>query len=182
MKIKLRNRLEVLMKDSGVNSFEDGLAAALPTTGAGRDKAGHRPLADQAVLELGERAKEVKDQPTTAAVGVDGFGERSEADAALVKVVDDLDQVLQRPREAVELPDHQRVALAHRAQAGGQLRPLAELAGCLLLEQLLAAGATERVKLQLRVLVLRTHAGIADDHQTYLGCTLIVLRHFLRSG
>lgn len=45
---------------------------------------------------------------------------------------------------------------------------------------LLAAGVTERVELESRVLVLRADAGISDDHQTYLGRTLILLRYFLR--
>jgi hypothetical protein len=67
------------------------------------------------VLKLGESAEDVEDQASTTAGGVDGLGERPKANAALVEVVDDLDQVLQRPREAVELPDYQGVALAHRA-------------------------------------------------------------------
>ena len=45
---------------------------------------------------------------------------------------------------------------------------------------LLAAGVTERVELESRVLVLRADAGISDDHQTYLVRTLILLRYFLR--
>ena len=47
---------------------------------------------------------------------------------------------------------------------------------------LLSAGVTERVELESRVLVLRADAGVADDHQTYLACTLILLRHFLPPG
>ena len=43
---------------------------------------------------------------------------------------------------------------------------------------LLAARVTERVELESRVLVLRADAGVSDDHQTYLGRTLILLRYF----
>ena len=132
------------------------------------------------MLELGERAKEVKDQPTTAAVGVDGFGERSEADAALVKVVDDLDQVLQRPREAVELPDHQRVALRierRQAVSSGRSRNLLVAFSW----NSSAAGATERVELQPGSGPAYSR-GIADDHQTYLWLYVDCFTTFLRSG
>ena len=63
---------------SRVGLRHDRLAPALATTGTGGDEAGNRPLADQAVLELGERAEDVEDQASTTAGGIDGFGERPE--------------------------------------------------------------------------------------------------------
>ena len=55
-------------------------------------------------------------------------------------------------------------------------RPVAKRASGGLVEDLLARHAVESVELELRILVLGADPGVADDHQTYLVCTLITLR------
>lgn len=68
------------------------------TARPGRLEAGVGTLADQRALELGQGAEDVKDQPTAARGRVDRLGERSEADAAAVQVLDGLDELSQRSR------------------------------------------------------------------------------------
>ena len=82
------------------------------------------------------------------------------------EVLDGLDQLLERAGQPVELPDHQRVALAHVAEGGLEGWPLALRAGGLLLEDLLAAGRLQRIELQGEILLLRGHPSVADQHAT----------------
>src|SRR5579875_784786 len=124
----------------------------------------------------------MKYQSAAGTSGVDRLGERTEPDAALLQVVDDLHQILERAGEPVEFPDHQRIALAQHSQAGNQFRAVTAGASGLLLEHLLAAARRQGILLKRRVLVLRANASVANDHQTYLICTLIYLQCTLRPG
>ena len=103
--------------------------------------------------------------PPAVAVSMASVSERRPM-PRVAEFLDGLDQLLERAGEAVELPDHQRVALAHVRERGLQGRALALRAGGLLLEHLAAAGAPERVELQSQVLLLGGHPGVADQHAT----------------
>ena len=135
-----------------------GLQGRGPTAGAatgpGRLQAGQGALADHPTLELGERGEEVEHQLAAGGGGVDRLGERAQAEAAHPEILDGLDQLLQGTGEAIQLPDHQRVALAHVRQGRLEGGSLALGAGRLLLADLLAAGGPQRVELQGQILLL----------------------------
>jgi len=52
-------------------------------------------------------------------LSVDPAGEHPQADAALLKCTDQFDNMGERPADPIELPDHQRVALAQCVQRAG---------------------------------------------------------------
>lgn len=54
--------------------------------------------------------------------GDGGLGDRQEADLARFEVVDELDQMLEASAEAIEAPDNEHVAGAHRGQARERAR------------------------------------------------------------
>ena len=58
------------------------------------------------MLELSKRPENVKHEPATGAGGIDRFGQGSEANPSLLKVMNDLNQVFQGTRQSVELPDY----------------------------------------------------------------------------
>src|SRR5690606_20356930 len=124
------------------------LATTPTTAGTGSGQAGDGPLPDQAVLELGQGTENVEHQSAASTGGVDGLGQGAEPDATLLQVIDDLDQILQRAGQAVELPYHQCVALAHGPQACDQLRAFPGGTGSLFVEDLLAAGGDQRIRLE----------------------------------
>jgi hypothetical protein len=81
-------------------------AAGAPRGG----KARLRALADQAALEFRQRTKHVKDQPPLRGRRVEGFGQTAKPDTPHPQGFDGFDQLLHRPRQAVELPHNERVA------------------------------------------------------------------------
>ena len=145
-----------------------GLQGRGPATGAAagasRLQAGERALADHAALELGQGREQVEHQPAARGGGVDRLGQRAQADALLAHGLDGLDQLLERARQAIQLPDHQRVALAHVAECRLELGPLTLRAGGLLLVDLGAPGRGERIQLQGEILLLGRDPGVADEH------------------
>ncbi|GAC86226.1 hypothetical protein GP2_064_00010 [Gordonia paraffinivorans NBRC 108238] len=66
-----------------------------PTASPGCGEAGRGAFADEVAFELGERAEDGEDQLAAGGGGVDRFGHRPEADAALFEVGDDLKQMWQ---------------------------------------------------------------------------------------
>jgi hypothetical protein len=69
-------------------------------------------------LKLRQRPKQVKHQFATAGGRIEVLLETLEANPALRQVRDDLDEMPERTPKAVELPDHQHIALA---QVGEQV-------------------------------------------------------------
>src|SRR5918997_6341847 len=131
---------------------------------ARRFQPSHRPLKHQVPLELRHRSEDVEDQLAPGRGRVDALAQAHELYPALLQSPNQLDELLQRPAETVELPHHQRIALAHVFQRGTQLGPVRLARGNLLLEYLLAPSRQEVPPLQLRVLVLLASAYVADLH------------------
>ena len=141
-----------------------GATAQAPAL-AGGLKARAGALLDNRALELRQAREDVKHQPAAGSRRVDGLGERAKSDAALLQVLDGLDELPDRAGEAIQLPDDQGVAAAHEVKRGLELGPVALSAGSLLGEGLLAAAALEGVELERGVLILRGDAGVADEHR-----------------
>ena len=164
---------------ANVRRGHGGFATSPAAPRARGSQAGDGPLANEAMFELGQRAENVKHQSAAGTGGVNRLGQGPKADAPPIEVVNDVDQILQGAGQSIELPDQEGIALSEAAHTGSQFGPISKLAGDLLMEDLLAPAACEGIQLKLGVLILRADAGIANDHQTYLGFTLIYLRRFL---
>jgi hypothetical protein len=97
--------------------------------------------------------------------------EHDEVDAAVLKELGELDQVIERAAKSVELGDDQLVASAVcRQQRLVQLRTARELPGDLVDEHLITAGCLERVDLGFGMLVAGGDAPIADPHEHIVYC------------
>lgn len=98
--------------------LELGWAPTPPASRASCVETGPCPLADDRALELSQGAEDVEHQLTARGGGVDRLGQGSEANPLPFHRLNGLDQLLDRPREPVELPDHKRVAGAHVVDGG----------------------------------------------------------------
>jgi hypothetical protein len=106
--------------------------------------------------------------PTCGRGRVNGFRQGSEGHVARFEVIEQRDQVTQRPAQAVQFPDNQHVTRVQRRKAPGQLWPLDVSASSLVGVDLLAPGPLQGGELQVRVLVIRGDATIADVHAAIL--------------
>ena len=79
--------------------------------------------------------------------GVDRLGQRAEAGASFVNPLHDVQHILQRARQPIELPDDDDIALAQLVEHAVQLGPVPAAAGGGLLEDAAAAGGAERLGL-----------------------------------
>src|SRR5574337_799276 len=141
-----------------------GLATALAAELAGDFQPGSGAFDGQLALHFGEAGHDVEEEAAGRRAGVDGVGEAPELDTVLVQIADQIDQLLDRPAQPVELPDDQGVALAHHFEGLGQTGTVCPRATYLVLEDLLASGLGQRFALKFQVLILRRDARIADQH------------------
>lgn len=111
---ELRRLVEMARADPGLLSEEEVF---------GRLEARRGSLADDAALEFCERREDVKDETAASGGRVDAVGKRPETDAARLELLHGLDQLPQRARQPIELPDDQRVSLAHVVDGRPELRP-----------------------------------------------------------
>ena len=141
------------------------LAPAADTPlGAGGGDAGGGAFADHGALELRERADHLHHHAAGRGGGVDVLGDRPEAGAGLGDPLHDVQHVLERAGQAIELPDDDRVALAQVVEHAVQLGPVPAAARRGLLEDAPAAGGSERPGLQgVVLLVAFGHAGVAEQ-------------------
>lgn len=116
------------------------LLPARSTAGPRRGETVHRALRHQRVLELSDRADDLEEQPADRRRGVDPLIEHDEVNAALLEMLGELDQMLQRAPEAIKLGDDELIAGAVGGQESVlQLRSFGELARGGLDEDLLAS-------------------------------------------
>ena len=139
-------------------------AAANPSAGTSRRQTGIGALLDQGPLELGQRPEDVEDQLAAGGGGVDRLGQRAKPDALRFQPVDGRDQVLERATQAIEPPDHDRVARTHIGEGGVDAGARGGGAGRDVGEDLATAGDGESVLLQIEGLVPGGDAGIANQH------------------
>jgi hypothetical protein len=121
-----------------------------PSFRPGGSEARRRPLADHRPLELGEGSDHLHHHPAGRGGGVDVLGNGTEARARGADPLHDVQHVLERARQAVELPDDDGIALAQMVEQSMQLWPIPTPAGRGLLEQAFATGGFERFRLQGR--------------------------------
>ena len=144
---------------------EPARASAETATGPRCHEPRLRPLPDEVALELLQRPKQVKDQLAATGRGIKVFLETLEANAPLRQVGDDLDEMAERASEAVELSDHEDVALAQVGQHGLQDGALDACPTDDLLIHLPAASLPEGIELENETLLRRAHAGVPDLHR-----------------
>ena len=121
---------------------------------AGGVQSGAAAPADDGAFTLGQAREDVTPQPAPGRRGLDGLGQGAEADAPRGQMLERLDALRQRARQAVELPDHQRSAGPHLVQGRPQRRALALGAGGLLDAYRGATRGVQGGHLQRRGLIL----------------------------
>ena len=118
----------------------------------------------QGVFELGDGAEDLEEHPPDRGGGVDALVEHDQVDVVVVQLLGEVDELFQRPAEAVALGDHELVGGAQPAQRFVELGPAGELARRLVGEDALAAGGAECVGLGVGVLVAGGDPGVTDPH------------------
>ncbi len=137
--------------DVVVGEFRRSASRPASATRGGQPRLG--ALADQAALEFRKRAKHVKNQTPLRGRRVEGFGQTAKPDAPYPQGFDGFDQLLHRPRQAIELLHDQRVAAAREFERVMQGRAVGNRTRHLLGENLLAPCFGQRVALQGEILV-----------------------------
>jgi len=108
------------------------------------------------MFKLGDRADYLDEQPAHRGGGVDALVEHDEIHAAALEQLGELDQVLQRATEPIELGHHQLVARPVLAQQRlFELGPSRQLPRRLVDEDLVATDGRQRVALRLGMLIPR---------------------------
>jgi hypothetical protein len=154
------------------------LAAACPCRRQARSGA----FADQVALERGQRAAPVEHQAATDRRGVDVLLHAAQADAGGVQWFDQGDQVFKRTPQPIQPPDHHGVASAQDGHEGGQANALGLGPAGRVLNHTLAAGLLQGIALQVQVLVVGRHAGIANQHDASTLYVEIQYRRTLNNG
>ncbi len=85
------------------------LAATLPAAGSGGLKAGPGSLTDQVSFKRGQGAEDMEAQFAAVGGGVQPFLQAREAYISVFQLFHYLDQVLERPAQPIQPPDHQAV-------------------------------------------------------------------------
>lgn len=96
------------------------------------------PLADHRSLELGKAPDHLHHHATCGGRRIDGLGQTPKAGLGSIDLLQDVQKVLERARQAVELPDHDDVSGAKLIEQPMQLgavppatrSPLLEYSGC----------------------------------------------------
>lgn len=129
------------------------MSAATTTALLCRLKPGSGSFPNQISLELRECAEQVEYEAAAGSCRVDVFGDGPEADALGFQFGDDLNQVLHRSAEPVELPHRECVALASIVDGLGQPRAIGFHTGCSVFKELLASGLSQSIELQSGILI-----------------------------
>lgn len=111
-----------------------------------------RTLADQRTFELGHGSEHLEHELASRGSSVDGLGQRPDARAAPLQLLENLEQMAQRSRNTVELPDDEHITGLERLERGLKLGTVLDR-GELLLVDLADTVTLERVELKARFLV-----------------------------
>jgi hypothetical protein len=144
----------------------DARPPAGATARTGRRQSRHRALVDQVAFELGQGGENAEHEPAGGRRGVDVARQHLEANPALLQIADEADDVGQRASDPVELPHHERIALARCVERLGQARAVGRAARTNVVVDPLASGARERIALQVEALLARRDAHVADQHSS----------------
>ena len=143
---------------------EFGLSAAVAALGACRAEACLGPFPDHGALELGEGAQHLHHHAARCRCAVDVFGQRAEAGACFLDLVQDEQQVLQRARQPVEFPDGEDIAGREPVEQAVQFGAVSATAREAFLIDALAARGLEGLDLGGGVLVFGFgHASVAKQ-------------------
>ncbi len=132
-----------------------------------RHHPGHGAFRDHFPLELCHDRQNAEDHPALRVRRIDSrpfAGQDFQADAPAFQILCDHDQIVKRPRQPVEFPDHQHVTGSAAVERGIKALATVQEAGSLVLVDDLAPRRPQRVKLEGKVLFLGRDAGIADFH------------------
>jgi hypothetical protein len=129
---------------------EFGFLPSGAASGACGFQAVHGALGHQRMLELGDRPEDLEKHPADGGGGVDALVEHDQIDAAGLKVLGQLDEVLQGAAEAVEFGDDELAAFAGDEEGLVELGPAGELAGRLVGEDLFTPRGFQGVLLGTR--------------------------------
>lgn len=117
----------------------------------------------------------MEDQASGWGGRVDVFGQRSEPGALLLDLLDDLQEILQAPRQAVILGDYHHVPDPELIQHPVQLRPVAGGTGDHISKDPFRPGSSDGILLAVELLFGSRDTGIADDHRQKPPLTRAVL-------
>ncbi len=143
---------------------ELGFLAAGTAAGAGRDEAVTGAFAHQGMFELGDSPEDLEEHPPGRGGGVDALVEDDQVDTAALKILGQLDEVLEGTPEPVELGDDQLVAGPGDEEGLVEFGPAGEAPGGLVEMDLVAAGGAQRVMLAVGVLVAGGDPPVADPY------------------
>src|SRR4051794_16725647 len=81
------------------------------------------PFPDEVPLEFRQGAEDLEDEPPPAGCRIDCLLEALKADALLLEVSDEVDEVAKGPTQPIQAPDDQRIALADIGECLSQAWP-----------------------------------------------------------
>jgi hypothetical protein len=124
-------------------------ASQLNAVGLGSAQAGHDPLSDHRAFELGEHTQHLEHRPAGRRRCIEALLVQEQVDALGVEFAQEVQQVDQRPAEAIDRPgrDHVDVAPGHRLEQAIEARALVAALGARdagILEELYHAPAVAR--------------------------------------
>ena len=149
-----------IVADGGVIKFQR-LPSDVPAFKLGPAHAGPNPLDDEIALEFGDGTDDHDDRPAQRAAGVDLFPEADELDVQPVQLIQDFEEVLDRPGDPIGGPDQDHIepaaaCIPHHVIQTGAARLRAADPVRVLFEDLIAAlpgHLVEVVELGFRMLV-----------------------------
>lgn len=141
-----------------------GLAAHFHPTGDRRRASRRGAFLNQRPFQFRQDSHHLPHRPARGRGGVEGFRQRAEGHPPRFQIVQEADQVPQRPAQPIQLPHRQRVAFLESLEAFRQFRPLSVRPSGPVGEESLAPRPLQGGPLYIRALVRRGDPRIADVH------------------
>ena len=123
------------------------------------------PLAQEVALKFRQRREQMERQLAGGRRRIDVLGEGMQFNTSLVEQHRGVDELTERTRQAVELPDNDNIPLPRVIQEAHQFRSIRCGPGGFLLIDAAALGAFERIELEMGFLRIRRNAGVANSHR-----------------